>query len=103
MADARQLLALAERLSAAASACDWAALAQVDRELAEALGRLAPPTEQSRSVRDAMAVLQHAHSRAQAACAGEAAALEARLADLGSRKEGWLAYAMADAGEGSPA
>jgi hypothetical protein len=91
------LQALARRLALAASSGDWATLVRVDTEVAGALACLDAPW--SDAERAALTELRTAHHEALRRCFEEAERLGQRLDDLGSRREGWMAYAMGnDAG-----
>ncbi|WKB54109.1 hypothetical protein [Eleftheria terrae] len=100
---AQQLLGLAGRLSHAAASRDWAALAQADAELQALAPQLARREDWSSAELRAFAVLQHAHQHARERCACEAERIDARLAELRSSKDGWLAYALNEDSEESAA
>jgi hypothetical protein len=89
-----RLLALRERLDAAVAADDWVALEALDREIAACL-----PAAAASGVAPAVCeALRRAHRQARAHCRQAAARLGERLAELGTHREGWLAYALSGSG-----
>jgi len=89
---ARQLDA---RLQEAIRRADWTLLEPGVRELAPQLQTLAARGPWNGAERAALARLRAVHDRAAAACAQAAAGVAARLDEMRSNKEGWMAYALA--------
>lgn len=85
---------MAAQLLQAAKAQDWAALAAADQALAEQLPQLAQQGAWSEPERSVLRGLAQAHAAARNAAAAAGDALAARLAQLQSGRDGWLAYAM---------
>ncbi|MCW7536525.1 hypothetical protein OOT46_01470 [Aquabacterium sp. A7-Y] len=104
MADRQaRLLRLAGRLSHAATMRDWAELAEADAELRAHAAEFAAREHWSTAELRAFAVLEHAHLQARERCACEAERTEARMAELRSRRSGWMAYALnGDPDESNP-
>lgn len=99
MADPRtgrqtQLLHMGDALRAAAAAADWALLGQHVDALAPQLQALAARGPWSAAERQAVTRLRAAHDLAFAAAAAASGELAARLEQLRSNKDGWIAYAM---------
>lgn len=92
MAKRAAILALAGRLKHAADRQDWLAVAGIDREVAELVTELAAAGRLSGGERGALDALYRVHSAARLQCDAECA----RLAELPTHKEGWLAYGMND-------
>lgn len=86
--------ALGADLAAAAASGDWSRLEALERTLASRLPALAARGPWSASERDALARLRAQHDAAEAACGGAALALAARLDEMRTNKEGWIAYAL---------
>lgn len=99
----QQLVSLTRRLLAAEAAADWTALGDIDRELSVALPRLAARGAWVGDEGLAFAGLRQAHQRLRASCQRETARLGEHLSGLRQHKEGWLAYAMDDQGQGGAA
>lgn len=93
MLDARAIQKMSRRLESAAAAQDWAAVSSADREVAGLLRTANDRSALQPSERAALMSLRKVHDDALAQCieAGERIAI--RIAELGSSREGWLAYA----------
>jgi hypothetical protein len=89
-----QLAQLGDALQAAAARADWTALGVQARALAPALLALAARGPWSAAERAALQRLRGQHDVAAAAAAGATRALGARLDELRTNKDGWIAYAM---------
>jgi len=85
---------LAKRLQGASTAANWDLLELAVRELAPQLTLLATSGAWSVPERAALARLRAAHDGAVRACGGAADTLQVRLDEMGSNKEGWMAYAL---------
>lgn len=96
MDNVRPLLELAARLVAAADKRDWSALAEADRALAGLAERLAAQAALSEAERDALARARAAHRIASQRCATESGRLADVLEGMRSRREGWVAYTLAE-------
>ena len=83
------------RLHEAGARGDWTLLEPSVRELAPQLKALAARGPWNGAERAALARLRAVHVRAAGACDQAAAALAARLDEMRSNKEGWMAYALA--------
>lgn len=83
------------RLHEAGQRADWTVLAPSVLELGPQLQALAARGPWSGAERAALTRLRAAHERAAAACGAASAALGARLDEMRSNKEGWMAYALA--------
>jgi hypothetical protein len=99
MADSRtgrqaQLLRMGEALRGAAAAADWALLGEHVDALAPQLRALAARGAWNAGERQAVARLRAAHDTAFEAAAAASGELAARLEQLRSNKDGWIAYAM---------
>jgi hypothetical protein len=99
MADSRtgrqaQLLRMGEALRGAAVAADWALLGEHVDALAPQLRALAARGPWNAGERQAVARLRAAHDIAFEAAAAASGELAARLEQLRSNKDGWIAYAM---------
>jgi hypothetical protein len=99
MADPRtgrqaQLLRMGEALRGAAAAADWALLGEHVDVLAPQLRALAARGPWNAGERQAVARLRAAHDMAFEAAAAASGELAARLEQLRSNKDGWIAYAM---------
>ena len=95
----RSIERLTARLHGASVAADWDLLGRAVRELAAQLQALAADGAWNASERAALARLRSAHDGAATACAAAAGKLQTRLEEMGSNKEGWMAYALAGATE----
>ena len=82
------------RLQEAGKQSDWTLLEPSVRELAPQLQALAARGPWSGAERAALARLRAAHERAAQGCAQAAAGIAARLDEMRSNKEGWMAYAL---------
>lgn len=103
MDKSRAIDRLSARLHGAATAADWDLLERAVHELAPQLQALAASGPWSAAQRAALARLRTAHDDAMQACALAAAALQVRLDEMGSNKEGWMAYALAGEPESAEA
>lgn len=88
-------LQLDAQLAQATGCGDWTLLEPSVRDLAPQLKTLAARGPWNGAERAALARLRAVHARAASACDGAAAALAARLDEMRSNKEGWMAYALA--------
>ena len=100
MARTRTIERLTARLQQAASAADWDLLERAVRELAPQLQTLAAGGAWNAAERAALTRLRAAHDGAAQACARASVDVQARLDEMRSNKEGWMAYALA--GEPEP-
>jgi hypothetical protein len=91
-----RLLQCAQALRVASAAQDWAALKQADTEVAALLPTLAVSSEWSTAERAALRALKLAHREASTACATAGEALSRQMADLGTGRDGRIAYALHD-------
>ncbi|HMN43149.1 MAG TPA: hypothetical protein PKE27_01120 [Povalibacter sp.] len=91
----QQLSRLAQRLARATADGDWRAVAALDREAAELL-RAASQRPWLLQEHAALDALRRAHAAAREQCEREAARLDGLLAQMRSRRDGWMAYAMSD-------
>lgn len=87
-----RLLSLGERLREAAASGHWAALASIDAELAQFLGRL-DGTRLDVSERKALRQLQAVHEQVRADCGHELEHVRQTLAQMQQQRGGWSAYA----------
>lgn len=87
---------LARGLALGREAQDWRALAQADAALTRELPDLARSGPWTGTERAAWLRLCETHAQARAACEDAMNALHERLQALAERREGWLAYAMAE-------
>ncbi|MCO5977069.1 hypothetical protein [Ideonella oryzae] len=87
---------LARGLALAHAHQDWRVLIQADAALARELPALARSGPWSQAERAPWNRLCETHARARAACEDAMNTLHERLQTLAERREGWLAYAMAD-------
>lgn len=94
----KTLLHLAQQLSAATTASDWAALAAINTLMASTLPALAAQGAWTPAERAALAALRELHLAAVAKVDGAAAGLGQRIQDMTNNREGWLAYAL-DSGD----
>ena len=94
----KTLLQLAQQLSAATTASDWAALAAVNTLMASTLPRLAAQGAWTPAARAALAARRELHLAAVAKVNGATAELGQHLQDMTNNREGWLAYAL-DSGD----
>lgn len=92
------LLQLAQQLSAATAAADWAALAALNTLIASTLPTLAAQGAWTPAERAALAALRDLHLAAVAKVNGATAELGQHLQDMSNHREGWLAYAL-DSGD----
>ena len=88
------LAALASKLSAAATALDWPALAAANAALAPALATLAAQGDWNGQERSALAALRAAHRQASLDCTQAKERLGSKLDEMQANKEGWMAYAL---------
>lgn len=91
-----RLLQCAQALRVAAAAQDWVAMKVTDTEVATLLRTLAAHTEWSTAERAALRALKVAHREASTACAAAGEALSRQMADLGTGRDGRIAYALHD-------
>jgi hypothetical protein len=89
-----QLDRMAEALRSSAAMADWALLGEHVRTLAPQLRALAARGPWTPAERQAGTRLRTAHDAAFAAAAAASSELAAKLQQLNSNKDGWLAYAM---------
>ncbi|MET0981032.1 MAG: hypothetical protein ABWY02_02960 [Telluria sp.] len=89
-----RLLRLAADLRAAAAAADWEQLDTAARLLGPQLSGMAAQGPWSAAERSAVALLRSAHQQAFDACAQASEALGARLDEMRSNKDGWIAYTL---------
>jgi len=89
-----QLLRMGAALRSAAAGADWALLGEQARALAPQLRALAVRGPWSAAERQALAQLRAAHDAAFEAVGTASDELAARLQQLRSNKDGWIAYAM---------
>ncbi|MBB3194126.1 flagellar protein FliT [Roseateles terrae] len=87
-----RLVSLAERLREAAAAGHWAALASIDAELAQFLGRL-DGQRLDLTERRALKHLQAVHQQVRSDCAHELEHVRQTLAQMQQQRGGWSAYA----------
>lgn len=99
MDSATQFTRIAQQLSRASAARDWAALHAADRELATLLRRLVRKQDWTLAERAALTALRRAHDEAREKCARESERVGALLTELTDRKDGWMAYALSGAWE----
>jgi hypothetical protein len=97
-----QLDRMAEALRSSAADADWALLGEQVRVLAPQLRALAAHGPWNAAERQACARLRAAHDAAQETAAAASSVLAARLQQLNSNKDGWLAYAMHSDTESGP-
>ena len=90
------LMRLAQEMRQATQKADWTAMAQIDREIATQLSGQRDVRSWSEAERGALAELRAAHRAALDACEHATAALDERLAELCTHKDGWIAYALND-------
>ena len=88
------MLAIAADLKAASSAGDWPRLAALVTALPDRLAAFAAAGPVNAGDRRALEQLRAAHDQAGEACGQAARELKARLDDMHSNKEGWIAYAL---------
>lgn len=89
-----QLAQLGDALQAAAARADWNRLGEHARALPAALNALAAQGPWSAAERRALDLLRVRHDAAAGQVAGAARTLGARLQEMGTNKDGWLAYAL---------
>lgn len=89
-----QLKQLGDALQAAAAGADWTRLDEQARALGPVLQALAARGPWSAAERGALQRLRTQHDAAAQAAAGATRALGARLEELRTNKDGWIAYAM---------
>ncbi|MCD2517476.1 hypothetical protein LQ564_14270 [Massilia sp. G4R7] len=87
---------LAAVLQDAGAREDWELLGRAVRELGPRLQRLAAGRPWSAPERAALTRLRAAHEGAALQVAAASGRLQAQLEHMGSNKEGWMAYALAD-------
>jgi hypothetical protein len=90
----KTLLHLAQQLSAATAADDWAALAALNTLMGATLPQLAAQGAWTPAERAALAALRDLHLAAEARTRGAAAEIGQHLQDMTNNREGWLAYAL---------
>lgn len=88
------MLAIAADLKAASTAGDWPRLAALVTALPDRLAAFAAAGPIRTGERRALEQLRAAHGQAEEVCASAARELKARLDDMHSNKEGWMAYAL---------
>ncbi|WP_200955548.1 hypothetical protein [Massilia sp. Root418] len=93
----QHLLQMAQKMSAATAASDWTALSAINTLMAAALPTLAAQGPWSPAERAALAALRQLHRQAEHCAKLASDDLAAKLSELQSRKEGWMAYAMTSA------
>ncbi len=105
MARQQALRDLAQQLTAASAAGDWAALAAAERSMAQQLPVLHAHGPWSGPERAALDTLGAAHRDACRLCAQEKDKLGVQLSEMQANKEGWIAYALNNASDldGNPA
>ena len=86
--------AVAASLNAASSAGDWPRVAELVTALTPELAAFAAAGPLTPAERRTLEQLRAAHDQAEAACARAARELKARLDDMHSNKDGWMAYAL---------
>lgn len=91
------LASMATRLRAAAAARQWVAVGRIDSEVATLLAALQHGCPLSDAEQQAMDALAAVHGLAREACSDEAARIGRRLTEMCTHRDGWMAYAMADA------
>jgi len=89
-----QLLRMGQALRTAAAGADWPLLGEHVNALAPRLHALAARGPWSAAERQALLGLRAAHAAAFEAAAAASDELAARLEQLRSNKDGWIAYAM---------
>lgn len=94
----KTLLQLAQQLSAATTANDWAALAAINTLMAATLPALAAQGAWTPAERAALAALRELHLAAVAKVDGATAGLGQHIQEMTNNREGWLAYAL-DSGD----
>lgn len=87
---------LARGLASANAHQDWRALVRAEAALTRELPGLAQGGPWTAAERPHWARLCETHAQARSACDGAVSAMQAQLQTLGERREGWLAYAMAE-------
>lgn len=92
-ARAIQVFNLTRRLSAAVRVADWDTVRVLDEELSRLLPTLSPAASWSHDLKVAMSSLRLLHRSALIQCAQASEDMAARLADMRTNKDGWLAYA----------
>lgn len=90
----RALLQLAQQLSAATAASDWAALAAINTLMTASLPQLAAQGPWTAAERAALAALRELHRAAVAQVDSATAGIGQHVQDLTNNREGWLAYAL---------
>lgn len=90
----KTLLQLAQQLSAATAASDWAALAAINTLMASTLPTLAAQGAWTPAERAALAALRDLHVAAVARVDSATAETGQHLSDMTNNREGWLAYAL---------
>lgn len=89
-----QLTQLGDALQAAAAGADWTRLNEQARALAPVLQALAARGPWNAAEHGALQRLRTQHDAAAQAAAAATRALGARLDELRTNKDGWIAYAM---------
>lgn len=90
----QSLLQLGQKMSAATAAADWPALAAINTLMAAALPTMAAQGPWSPAERAALAALRQLHAQALHCADLASKEVSARLGEMQSNKEGWMAYAM---------
>ena len=90
----QSLLQLAQKMSAATAASDWPALSAINTLMAAALPTMAAQGPWSPAERAALSALRQLHLQAQHCAHLASGELAARMGEMQSSKEGWMAYAM---------
>lgn len=88
------LMALRDRLNDACVLSDWEALAAIDREIAQLLPRWRTEGRWTAAEQLGLERLRQSHRAALEHCQRSSDELAVRLNDLGTHKDGWLAYAV---------
>jgi hypothetical protein len=88
------LLRLTAEFATAGAAADWERLGTAARLLGPQLDTLAAQGPWSAAERSALALLRAAHAESMAACEQALGALGARLEEMRTNKDGWIAYAL---------
>ncbi|HEY4367427.1 MAG TPA: hypothetical protein VGN07_09375 [Steroidobacteraceae bacterium] len=95
-----QLAQLTLQLARLAADPDWRALAGIDRDIALVLQRLSQQEQWTPTELVALRKLRTAHEAARERCVQESTRVEAKLTQMRTHKDGWMAYAMNNEFEG---
>jgi hypothetical protein len=90
----KALLQMAQQLSAATAAGDWAALAAINTLMGSTLPQLAAQGTWTPAERAALAALRELHLAAVAKVNGATAGMGQQINEMTNNREGWLAYAL---------